>query len=133
MVKQYADPHCWCTAHENCFQARPQQEGSDNKPESDDHIRAKFERWLFHIKVGRSVFVELPLKEGYGRPDLIVVDKGFVWAEEIVVSEKDASITAKREKYPFPISVIKVSDYIVPLDLNKKRKKQDNDGKLHNA
>ena len=43
-----------------------------------------------------------------GKPDLTVVDKGFIFIEEIVSSEKEASIVAKKGKYPFPVVTVKV-------------------------
>jgi len=99
-VKQVAEGRFWATAHSNCFRC--------SKAEKEPHIRMKFERYLKHIQLGRTVFTELILKKDMGRPDLVVVDKGFVFVEEIVNSEKEASIIKKKLKYPFPIQIIKV-------------------------
>ena len=108
-VKKYADGRFWATSHSGCFRCSfGRGEGNFNKAESEKHVRAKFERWLRHKQMGREVFCELRLKEGFGRPDLVVVDKGYVFVEEIVCSEKEASIVQKRSKYPWPIQVIKV-------------------------
>ncbi len=100
LVKKYADIRFWANSHSGCFRC------GDN--ESPEHIDAKYQRWKYHRSIGRTVYTELVLKAGYGRPDLIIVDGGDVFAEEILVSEKDASIKEKKGKYPFPISVIKV-------------------------
>ena len=100
LVKKYAERRFWATSHSNCFRF--------GRTESEPHVMAKFNRFRHHFMAGRTVFTELVLKPGYGRPDLIVVDGGNVFAEEILVSEKDHSIREKKLKYPFPISVIKV-------------------------
>lgn len=102
-VKKFVDRRFWCTTHGACFRC-----SLPDKGESLEHIKAKFKRWLYHRKLGRIVFCELILRNGLGKPDLVIVDGGFVWAEEIVVSESDKSIEAKKGKYPFPIQVIKV-------------------------
>jgi len=101
-VKQVAESRFWCTSHANCFKC--------SEAEKESHIRTKFERYLYHIKAGRTVYTELILKKGMGRPDLIIVDKGFIWAEEICVSEKEASIIKKKKKYPFLMKVIKIKN-----------------------
>ena len=107
LVKKYADPRCWCSTHANCFRCNSPTEEGKSRGESEAHIDAKFERFKYHRLLGRTVFCELRLKEGFGRPDLIVIDKGFVFAEEIVCSEGEASIINKKNKYPFPINTYK--------------------------
>lgn len=99
-VKQYANVRVWCSAHEGCFRC------SFGKSETPLHRDTKYERWIHHKELGRKVFCELILKPPYGKPDLIVVDKGFIFIEEIVVSEKEASLIKKRKKYPWPVNVI---------------------------
>ena len=99
-VKKYAEGRCWCSAHEGCFRC------SFGKSETPLHRDTKYERWKHHKELGRQVFCELILKAPYGKPDLIVVDKGFIFIEEIVVSEKEASLVKKKEKYPWPINII---------------------------
>jgi len=101
LVKKYADGRFWASVHNNCFRA-----SFGKKGETDAHRDKKYERWCYHRKLGRTVFTELILKKNLGRPDLVVVDKGFVFAEEIIMSEKEASIIEKRKKYPFPINKI---------------------------
>jgi len=100
-VKAVAEGRCWCSTHNGCFRA------SFGGGESEAHRRKKFERWEHHMSLGRAVFCELILKDG-SRPDLIVVENGFVFIEEIVCSEHEASIILKKKKYPFPVNVIKV-------------------------
>lgn len=112
-VKEVVDGRCWCTAHTSCFRA------GDN--ESPEHMDTKYERWKHHRSLGRIVFCELPLKDGMGQPDLIVVDKGFIFIEEIIKSEKEASIISKKSKYPFPINVIKA--YKPHIDVTKELQK----------
>ena len=107
-VKKYADGRFWCSTHSGCFRATVPKESDEKVAESIPHIQKKFERWLHHRSLGRIVYCELRLKEGYGRPDLVVVDNGHVFVEEIVCSEKEASIIEKKHKYPFSVQVIRV-------------------------
>ena len=99
-VKKYADGRCWCSAHEGCFRC------SFGRNETPLHRDTKYERWKHHKELGRYVFCELRLKEPYGIPDLVVVDNGFIFIEEIVVSEKKISLVNKKKKYPWPINII---------------------------
>ena len=99
-VKKFADGKMWCSAHEGCFRC------SFGISETPLHRDAKYERWKYHKELGRKVYCELRLKAPYGRPDLVVVDNGLIFIEEIVVSEREASIILKKKKYPWPISVI---------------------------
>jgi len=102
-VKKFADGKKWAGSHASCFRC-----SLPGKGEKTEHIYKKFERWLYHRELGRTVFCELVLKEGFGRPDLIIIDRDEnVFIEEIVNSEKEASIILKKKKYPFPIKVIK--------------------------
>ncbi len=108
-VKSAADGQFWCTAHGNCFRATISVDEKGNwQGESEAHVDKQYERWKHHRKLGRTVYCNLVLKPGMGRPDLIVVDKGFIFIEEIVKSEKEGSIIEKKNKYPFPVSVVKV-------------------------
>ena len=102
-VRRYAEGQFWCTSHAGCFRAARLGE---KKSESEPHIRAKFERWLHHRSLGRTVFTELRLKNGLGRPDLIIVANGMIFIEEIVCSEKEKSIKEKKNKYPWPLTTI---------------------------
>ncbi|MCP3684395.1 MAG: hypothetical protein GY861_17085 [bacterium] len=113
-VKKYAEGRTWAGSHCNSFRATVR---GGNAAESEAHIRAKFERWLFHRQLGRDVFCELPLKPGLGRPDLIIVDKGFIWVEEIVMSESEKSLIDKSKKYPWPIKSFIAKDLNNPEDL----------------
>ncbi len=99
-VNKYADKRCWRSTHEGCFRC------SFGKSETPLHRDTKYERWKHHKELGRFVFCELILKDGLGKPDLIVVDQGFIFIEEIVVSEKEASLVKKKKKYPWPINII---------------------------
>ncbi|KKK53188.1 hypothetical protein LCGC14_3097270 [marine sediment metagenome] len=100
-VKDQARPDTWSSAHKNCFRC------SIGKGESEKHIRKKFERYLEWRKLGAVVFTELRLKDG-SRPDLIVcLNNGSVFIEEIVESEKEASLLIKEKKYPFPIRIVR--------------------------
>ncbi len=108
-VKQYADGKFWCTTHVNCFRATISVDEKTGKwkGESEEHVDKQFERWKHHRKLGRSVYCNLRLKEGLGRPDLVIVDNGHIFIEEIVHSENEASLKAKKSKYPWPIITIK--------------------------
>ena len=77
-----------------------------NGNETSLHRDTKYERWKHHKELGRYVFCELRLREPYGIPDLVVVDNGFIFIEEIVVSEKKISLVNKKKKYPWPINII---------------------------
>jgi len=107
LIMKFADCRFWSSSHAGCFRATIPQEDHKKICESEKHIRAKFERWLCHMKLGRTVYCELRLKEGFGRPDLIIVDNGWVFCEEIAVSENEASLRAKKKKYPFPTNIVR--------------------------
>lgn len=102
-VRDWADPAVWSSNHMNCFRASFST-SMHRTAESVSHIRKKFERWLYHRKLGRHVFTELRLKDGLGRPDLVVLcENGDVFCEEIVESEGEKSLESKHSKYPFEI------------------------------
>lgn len=108
-VKSAADGKFWATAHANCFRATISiDENGIWKGESEAHVDKQYERWKKHRKLGRTVYCNLILANNMGRPDLVIVDKGFIFIEEIVKSEKEKSILEKKHKYPFPVNVIKV-------------------------
>lgn len=100
-VKDQARRDTWSTAHKNCFRC------SIGEGESETHIRKKFDRFLEWRRFGATVFTELRLLDG-SRPDLIVcLNNGEIFIEEIVESEKEASLLLKEEKYPFPIKIVR--------------------------
>jgi len=109
-VKKYADGKFWCSTHANCFRATisVDQKTGKWKGESEAHVDKQYERWKHHRILGRIVFCNLRLKEGFGRPDLTVVDNGHIFVEEIICSEKEASIIEKKHKYPWAVQVIRV-------------------------
>ena len=80
--------------------------------ESDDHVIAKFKRFHYWRRQGADVYTEIILnKQNKGlRPDLIIVTDKDVFIEEIVSSEKEASIVKKRKDYPFTIIVVNAKD-----------------------
>ena len=98
-VKDLADRRYWATSHSGCFRA------TFGKGETKEHRDKKYERWCHHRSLGRKVFCELILASGL-RPDLIVIDKGFIFIEEIIVSEKKSSIERKKREYPFEVRTI---------------------------
>ena len=99
-VKSQARSSSWCSTHGNCFRW---YEG-----ETEEHIRAKFERFLEWRRHGATVFTELILKNGK-RPDLIVcLNNGEIFIEEVAVTESEHSLEAKKNPYPWPIKVIRV-------------------------
>lgn len=113
-IKSMTDPKTWCSDHANCFRC------SIGKSETDEHIRAKFERYLHHRRLGSTVFTELRLKHtaGGGRPDLIIMDnKGKITIEEVAVTEKEASLDNKKQTYPFPVTVVRPKTSLVGVDL----------------
>ena len=99
-IKEYADQKFWCSTHLCCFRF--------SVADTEEHIYKCFDRFYHHLKLGRMVYSELRLKEGMGRPDLVVIEPstGEVWCEEIVVSESGESIKAKEQKYPWPVTVV---------------------------
>ena len=104
-VKEVARRDTWCTNHSNCFRASFSQK--DKNAESDRHRDKKYETWVEYRKMGCVVFVELRLLNGC-RPDLIVCfNNGDVEIVEIVESETEKSILIKKDKYPFPLRVVK--------------------------
>ena len=93
----------------NHFTAHIRSEHQTTGGETDDHVRKKFERWLYWRKFGATVVTECELKYKGKiiRPDLIILfNNGEIRCEEIVVSEREASIVEKKNKYPFPIEII---------------------------
>lgn len=103
-VKGAARRDTWSTDHANCFRFH------SPPAESEAHIRAKFERFLEWRKHGAIVFTEMRWLDG-SRSDLVIcLNNGEVFIEEIAESEKEISLLAKEEKYPFPMKVIKCSE-----------------------
>jgi len=101
-VKHESEAKFWATSHANCFRGSPVGKG-----ETEAHLDKKYERWKYHRSLGRTVYCELIFSHGRGRADLVIVDKGFVFIEEVVKSESEASIVQKKNKYPFPVVVIR--------------------------
>ena len=97
-VRKYAEGQFWASAHENCFRC--------GMNETDEHIDTQFKLWKHHRRAGRTVFCNLRLKSNMGRPDLIILGKGFIYVIEVVKSEKEKSILAKKLKYPWPVHVV---------------------------
>lgn len=103
-VREETEISTWSSVHKNCFRCSV---GSMSNAESEIHIRAKFERYLYWRKFGATVFTEVRWKEGNGRSDLVIcLNNGEIFIEEIVCTEKEESILEKECKYPFPIKVI---------------------------
>lgn len=112
-IREEVEISTWSSVHKNCFRCSA---GFMSNAETDTHIRAKFERFLYWRKFGATVFTEVRWKEGMGRSDLVVcLNNGEIFIEEIVCTEKEESILNKEERYPFPIKVIFANDC-----LNKK-------------
>ena len=102
-VKDAAEMNTWSSNHVNCFRF------TIGKGESEAHIRAKFERFLYWRLLGCSVATEVRWAKGCGRSDLVIcMNNGEVFIEEIVCSEKEESLAAKENKYPFDFKVIRV-------------------------
>ena len=102
-VKEAAEMNTWSSNHVNCFRF------TVGLGESEAHIRAKFERFLYWRLLGYSVATEIRWAKEGGRSDLVVMsNNGEVFIEEIVVSEKEESLAAKVDKYPFDFKVIRV-------------------------
>lgn len=100
-VKCEARRDAWCSTHANCFRF---YEG-----ETEEHVRAKFERFLHWRSMECTVYTELILKNGK-RPDLIICqNNGDIFIEEIMESESDESIELKEKSYPFPIRLVKAN------------------------
>lgn len=100
-VKEAAESSVWSSSHRNCFKA-----SFGKKAESKEHRDLKYERWVYHRELGRIVFCELTFKNKKGRADLTIVDKNFVFIDELPVSEKMSSLLKKIEKYPFPTNIV---------------------------
>lgn len=110
-IKAIARQDTWSTNHANCFRC------SFGENESDAHINKKFELWKEYRKIGATVFCELILKDG-SRPDLIICfNNGQIKIIEVVCSEKKESIINKKNKYPFPLEIIKTKLWAVHLKI----------------
>lgn len=106
VVKENANPAFWSSSHKNCFRASfSKNPDSTRKPESKAHRDKKYSEWCKYRSLGYIVFTELILKNGL-RPDLVVVDVGFVFIIEVVNTEKEESIIRKKKEYPFPVEVV---------------------------
>lgn len=70
-----------------------------NRGNSLDHELAKLEIALHLERDGHTVLLEGELKNGGGRPDLVVLDVSPPICYEIVCSETDKSLMLKQEKY----------------------------------
>jgi len=104
VVKEEIREDTYCTNHWGCFRA------TFGKGESKEHRNKKYERWCYHRELGHVVFCEAIFKGSMGRADLIIVEQnGAVYIEEIVVSEKEDSLTSKQSKYPFIVNKIYVN------------------------
>lgn len=100
-VKEEARQDTWCSIHNNCFRV------TIGSGESDEHIRLKFEKFLELRRLGATVFSEVRWKNG-SRSDLVAVfQNGHIEIFEIAVSEKEASLIEKEDKYPFRMTVIR--------------------------
>ena len=100
-LRKISEINSW---HLNCFKA---SFGIDSKAESDAHRDKKYEQWVKYRKEGCDVLTELRLKNGMGRPDLVVVwNNGDIEIIEIVSSEKEESIKLKEKKYPYLLKVV---------------------------
>jgi len=98
--------HDWSSCHSNCFRASVKLSKSGRSGENLKHVKKKFDRWLYHRQLGRTVFTELRLKQG--RPDLVIITKdGETWIEEIVNTETEAKLIEKEAKYPFKIVIVR--------------------------
>lgn len=105
VIKEQSRRDTWCTTHKNCFRCTVSPDLK--KGESDAHIKKKFERYLEWRRFGAIVFTELILLGG-NRPDLVIcLNNGEIFIEEIVESEKGASLLLKENKYPFPVKIVK--------------------------
>ena len=105
-LKEVARRDTWCTVHSNCFRGSISFDG--RKGESEAHLDKKYALWKEYRKAGAIVFVELRLADG-SRPDLIVVwNNGQIEIVEVAESEKEESLLAKEDKYPFPIKVVRI-------------------------
>ena len=104
-LKEVARKDTWCTDHGNCFRGSISFDG--RKGESEEHLDKKYALWKEYRKMGATVFVELRLADG-SRPDLVVVwNNGQIEIVEVAESEKEESLLAKEDKYPFPIKVVR--------------------------
>jgi len=104
VVKETIRQDTWCSAHINCFRCSLKtentQKGNKRLPESEAHIRTKFNRYLHWRTKGFDVLVEARLKTG-DRPDLLCWNEYEIFIEEILESETDKQFKAKVKKYPF--------------------------------
>ena len=91
--------------------------GNDRSHCRDSHELAKFLVCKkLRFEYGFEIWTEVELKNKKGRVDILCIDKnGNGCIIEILETEKEASFSTKKEKYPLPI--IKVN--AVGLDINK--------------
>jgi len=108
-VKETIRQDTWCSNHINCFRASFSSKGRGNKPESPEHIKTKFERWMywrgknFDIITEGRLIIKDKTEDRHLRPDLIVWNENEIFIEEIVCSEKEESLIKKKKIYPFPV------------------------------
>ena len=100
-VKEEVRPDTWCVSIVNHFRA------SFGPGESDEHRDKKYERWCYWRKKGFNVVTEAILTNGL-RPDLIIFNGNEIFIEEIVNTEKKASIEKKKENYPYFLNIIEI-------------------------
>lgn len=72
--------------------------------ETDAHIQMKLEICKSLKRQGKEFYTEAKLTGGKGRADIINADDGIII--EVTDSESDASILAKKQKYPLPMIVV---------------------------
>ena len=109
-IKELIRTDTWCTAHVNCFRSSFHTENvnlTKRLPESMEHIRTKFERYLHWRTKGFQVLTEARLKSGL-RPDLICYNSTEMFIEEIINTEKEDSIIKKKKNYPLLVVTYKV-------------------------
>jgi len=109
IINRVLKPLCrldtWSSSHKNCFKC------SVGPSETEEHIRAKFERYLHWRKLGADVFVELRFKDS--RPDLVIVkEDGEIVIEEILHSETTERFNNKLDRYPFTTTKVLVSEVL---------------------
>lgn len=90
--------------HRNCIRINT---GSTYKHESK-----KFQMCWALNRDGKEFITEAEFENGAGRADIVCLDNGTVY--EIIQSECQASIDAKRKAYPLPVIIVPAtSDVIV--------------------
>jgi len=77
---------------------------------TDLHELVKYMKYRDLRKAGHDVVAEARFAYGRGRADIFDITEGIAY--EVVMTEKEESILRKKQRYPVPIEVVYVEEYL---------------------